>query len=72
MKLESDVEELGEQATLHSIFGTQYLWYCLFYSLVAKDCQYPRDPMQPAIKKKKQGTLHSIDYSYWYFLEKII
>ena len=33
-------------------FGTQYLWCCLFYSLVAKDCQYPRDPMQPAIKKK--------------------
>ena len=25
----------------------------MFYSLVAKDCQYPRDPSQPAIKKKR-------------------
>ena len=31
----------------------QYHWCCFFDSLVAKDCQYPRDPMQPAIKKKK-------------------
>ena len=22
---------------------------------IAKDCQYPRDPMQPAIKKKKKS-----------------
>ena len=29
----------------------QYHWCCFFDSLVAKDCQYPRDPMQPAIKK---------------------
>ena len=40
-------------------FGTQYLWCCLFYSLVVKDCQYPRDPMQPAIKKKNY-TPHRI------------
>ena len=36
-------------------FGMQYHWCCVFDSLVAKDCQYPRDPMQPAIKKKKKG-----------------
>ena len=40
-------------------FGTQYLWCCLFYSLVVKDCQYPRDPMQPAIKKKLYSSSHS-------------
>ena len=37
-------------------FGMQYLWCCFFDSLVAKDCQYPRDPLQPAIKKKKIET----------------
>ena len=46
-------------------FGTQYLWCCLFYSLVAKDCQYPRDPMQPAIKKKKSGRFNAFDFSRW-------
>ena len=30
----------------------QYHWCCFFDSLLAKDCQYPRDPMQPVIKKK--------------------
>ena len=37
---------------LDFLFGTQSHWCCLFDSLLAKDCQYPRDPLQPAIKKK--------------------
>ena len=35
----------------HSEWALDFLlgWCCFFDSLLAKDCQYPRDPMQPAI-----------------------
>ena len=38
----------------------QYRWCCLFNSLLVKDCQYPRDPMQPASKKKRRKSRMSL------------
>ena len=37
----------------------------MFDSLVAKDCQYPRDPLQPAIKKKKKDNSDKPSYLLW-------
>ena len=47
-----DVSSHSEWA-LDFLLGCSTTGVAFFDSLVAKDCQYPRDPMQPAIKKKK-------------------
>ena len=49
-----DVSSHSEWA-LDFLLGCSTTGVAFFDSLVAKDCQYPRDPMQPAIKKKNQS-----------------